>query len=120
MPCSLAHLVCDLADVASRMRIIQNTQGIVAMAVHKSLNPLRSILNGTHLLGSLNASPAHFRARLIGKGCGRRQARKLGELARHDLFFLLALAAFNRANGDQFHGRPTLLPPTAPSLRHYS
>src|SRR5690348_8412868 len=98
MPARLAYLVCNLADVAARMGKIQNAHRIVAMATHQSLNPLRPVLDSTHLLGSLNASPAHFRARLIGKGGGRGHARKVGELTRHNRFFVLALAAVNCAN----------------------
>ena len=120
MPSPLAYLLCDLVDVACCMRKIQNTECIVPMTVHKPLDPLRPILDGTHLLGSLNASSAHFRARLISKGGGRGHARKVREPARYDLFFLLVLAAFDRANGHQLHGRPTPLSPTAPSLRRYS
>jgi len=76
------------------------------MARHKPLDPLRPILDGTHLLGSLNASPAHFRARLISKGGGRGHTRKVRQFGRHDLFFLLVPAAFDRANGHQFHLSP--------------
>jgi hypothetical protein len=61
MPSTLAHLVCDLIDVASRVGKVENTQRIVAMALHKALDPLRPILDRTHFLGSLNTAPAHFR-----------------------------------------------------------
>ena len=100
MPSRLAHLVCNLADVASRMGKIQNTHRIVAMTVDKPLNPLGSILESTDLLGSLDASSSHFCARLIGKGGRRSHACKVGELARHNRLFVLALAACNHANRD--------------------
>jgi hypothetical protein len=70
------------------------------MTVDKSLNPLRSILDGTHLFGALDASPAYFRTRLIGKGGDIGHARKIGELGRHDHLFVLAPAAFHCANRD--------------------
>jgi hypothetical protein len=40
---------------------VENAQRIVAMALHKALNPLCPIGDSTHLLGSLYATPAHFR-----------------------------------------------------------
>jgi len=60
MPATLAHLVCALADVARGMRKVEHAQRIVAMALHKPLDPLRSILDRTHVLGSLDATPPHF------------------------------------------------------------
>jgi hypothetical protein len=90
-------------DVACCVSEIQNAQRIVAMPTHKPLNPLRSILESTDLLGSLYPSPSHLCARLIGKGGGIGHTRKIGEVARHDHVFVLALALFNRANRHQFH-----------------
>jgi len=80
------------------MRKVENAQRIVAMALHKPLDPLRPILDRTDLLGSLDTAPAHFGAGLIRKGGGIGQAYKVRELRRHDLVFVLALATFNLTN----------------------
>ena len=89
-----------------RMRKVENAQCIVPMALHKVLDPLCSILDGAHFLGSLNATSAHFRAGLISKRRGVGQTRKVRELRRDDLFLVLACAAFDRANRDHLHLRP--------------
>src|SRR5216683_8263836 len=84
MPSPVAHLVCDLTEVASCMCKVENALRIVAMALHKVLDPLCPILDGTYLLGSLDAPPAHFRAGLISKRRGVGHARKVREPGRHD------------------------------------
>ncbi len=60
MSSTLAHLISNLIDVAGRMRKIENAQRIVPMSLHNPLDPLRSILDGTHFLGALDTPPAQF------------------------------------------------------------
>ena len=68
MPSPLAHLVCYLTDVASCMGKVENAQRIMPMALHKPLDPLCSVLNGTHFFGALDASAAYRALPLTGPG----------------------------------------------------
>ncbi len=61
MPSTVAHLVCDLTEVARCMGKVEHAQRIVPMTLDKVLDPLGSILDGTDVLGALDAPPAHFR-----------------------------------------------------------
>jgi len=61
MSSTLAHLVCNLTDITGCMRKIQDAHCIVAMALHKPLDPLGPILDSTDVLGSLDSAPAQFR-----------------------------------------------------------
>src|SRR5437588_6155354 len=70
MSATLAHLVCTFIDVAGGMRKIENAQRIVAMTLHKPLDPLRPILDRTDMLGALDTPSAEFCTRLIRKGRG--------------------------------------------------
>src|SRR6266567_9499223 len=94
MSSTLAHLVCNLIDVAGCMRKVENAQRIMTMALHKALNPLGPILDGTHFFGSLNTPSTHFRTGLISKGCGVGHACKVREIGRDHLLFVFASAAF--------------------------
>jgi hypothetical protein len=58
MPSPLAHLVCDLTEVARGMGKVENAQRIVPMALDKVLDPLGPILDSTDVLGALAAPPA--------------------------------------------------------------
>src|SRR6266568_841053 len=98
MSSTLAHLVCYLIDVAGSMGKVENAQRIMTMALHKPLDPLCPILDGTHLFGSLNASPAQFCTRLICKGRGSGHACKIRQIGRDDRFFAFAFAALHLSN----------------------
>src|SRR5438045_3482858 len=77
MSSTLTHLVCNFINIACCVRKVENAQRIVAMALHKPLDPLRPILDGTHFLGSLNTPSAEFRTRLVRKRRGVGQACKV-------------------------------------------
>src|SRR5260370_20861566 len=91
MSSTLTYLVCHFIDIACCMRKVENAQRIVAMALHKPLDPLRPILDGAYLLGSLDTASAEFRARLIRKGGGVGHACKVRDLRCDDLFFAFPL-----------------------------
>ena len=88
------------------MRKVENTHCIMAMTLHKPLDPLCSILDGTHLCGALNASPPQFRARLIGKGRGSGHAGKVREVGRDNLLFAFATATLYLSNRHHLHLGP--------------
>src|SRR5438067_3386140 len=71
----------------------------------------------------LSRSPSRLRTSstsLISKGGGVGHACKVHELRGHDLFFVLAPAAFDRANGHHLHLRPHSSRLSAPCSRRCS
>ncbi len=96
----------------SRVRNIEDPHGILAMEVHKGLQPICSIQDRTHLFGlkQMAAAGLHFsQIRQLG---GSRQARKIREVSDMDLLRV------SRASRNLSNGQGTDFCPFAPVVAH--
>ena len=62
---------------AGRMGKVENTQGILALPVHKTIDPLRSIHHRAHLCCLIHAAAQQFATGLLTKGLGIGHAREV-------------------------------------------